>query len=252
MKKKNVQIGIVCALPEEFEQLSKQIQGKTEGNENGFEYIIGTKDDKSVVLVKSRIGATRSSIATTWLIENYNPAVLLFSGIAGALDSELKIGDVVVGKIAFQAEEKTHQFFAEYWPPEPIEKPASSDLIAIAENVAPKFTWQTQVTTLVSSEYFPAPPDFEELFKQKAAVAIDMESAAFYKTCKFYEKLCLAIRSISNSVTSSLTKEGIAKAAENATVMTLQIITEIPQKLITEQHKKENEPQLKNLSITSI
>ncbi|WP_267256349.1 phosphorylase family protein [Coxiella endosymbiont of Ornithodoros maritimus] len=41
------------------------------------------------------------------------------------------------------------------------------------------------------------------MFKDKAADAIDMETAGFYQTCKDFNVACLCIRSFNNPVTNA-------------------------------------------------
>ncbi len=49
-----------------------------------------------IVLAESGVGMTNASMTTQKLIDMYNPKGLIFSGIAGAIDSSVHIGDIVI------------------------------------------------------------------------------------------------------------------------------------------------------------
>jgi adenosylhomocysteine nucleosidase len=51
---------------------------------------------QEVVLVLSRVGKVSASITTLLLIERFGVTHLVFTGVAGAIDPRLRIGDVVV------------------------------------------------------------------------------------------------------------------------------------------------------------
>ena len=57
---------------------------------------VGTLAGKSIVLAESGIGMTNAAMTTQKLIDTYHPIRVLFTGIAGAVDSTVHIGDIVV------------------------------------------------------------------------------------------------------------------------------------------------------------
>lgn len=57
---------------------------------------IGTLSGKKIVLAKSGIGMTNAAMAAQKMIDNYDPKAVIFSGIAGAIDTSVHIGDIVV------------------------------------------------------------------------------------------------------------------------------------------------------------
>ncbi|MEI8332845.1 MAG: 5'-methylthioadenosine/adenosylhomocysteine nucleosidase [Chloroflexota bacterium] len=90
-------IGILCALPEELRLYRDEIDRAASALHGGMEVVQGTLDGRRVVLVESGMGKVNSASAATVLIEHYGCDRLLLSGVAGALDPALSIGDVVVG-----------------------------------------------------------------------------------------------------------------------------------------------------------
>jgi adenosylhomocysteine nucleosidase len=90
-------IGILCALPEELRLYRGEIGRAVSRRHGGMEVVQGTLDGRRVVLVESGIGKVNAASAATILLEHYGCDRLLLSGVAGALDPALSIGDVVVG-----------------------------------------------------------------------------------------------------------------------------------------------------------
>ncbi len=59
---------------------------------------VGRLNQKAVVLVFSGWGKVASASTATMLIERYQISELIFTGVAGAIASQLEIGDIVIGK----------------------------------------------------------------------------------------------------------------------------------------------------------
>ena len=58
----------------------------------------GTWAGQEVVLVLSRVGKVSASITTLLLVERFGVTHIVFTGVAGAIDPSLRIGDVVVAE----------------------------------------------------------------------------------------------------------------------------------------------------------
>jgi adenosylhomocysteine nucleosidase len=56
----------------------------------------GSAGGRDVILAESGIGMTNAAMTTQRLIDQYHPAVVIFTGIAGAVDSAVQIGDIVI------------------------------------------------------------------------------------------------------------------------------------------------------------
>lgn len=256
MKNKyNVDISIICAVKEEFDHLIKNLKIQNILNMHGFEYALGNYSEKKILILKTGIGVIKAAIATTFFLQLFDPSLLLFTGIAGALDSKLNIGDVVVGTLFFQAEEMTHNLFANNWQPELIDIPASQSLLEIVKNMDIPFDFKIVFGPIVSSEIYPAPPGFKDLFNEKKALAIDMESAAFAKVCQMFNKPFLVIRGISNLVVSTddgeIDKKAIDIAARKSSLLVLSAIKNISnnftQKLIDSNQRKSTQEKIDQL-----
>ena len=89
--------GIICAMPEEFGVLEKEIEGKSSQNLFDREFMSGKIGETDVVAVVSRIGKVAAAVTTALLIDRVKVDCVVFCGIAGGLGDNIKIGAIVVG-----------------------------------------------------------------------------------------------------------------------------------------------------------
>lgn len=90
------------AMPEEIDLLLPQLKNKTTRFVGQREFTSGILADKEVVIVFSRMGKVAASSTATTLINVFNCRMILFTGVAGALNKELNIGDIIVGSTLVQ------------------------------------------------------------------------------------------------------------------------------------------------------
>jgi adenosylhomocysteine nucleosidase len=95
-------IGIMSAMPEEIEAVVKTMTTHQTQVKGMRTYHLGELFGKEIVLVFSRWGKVAAATTATQMIEDFNLSEILFTGVAGALDENLEIGDMVIGKRMFQ------------------------------------------------------------------------------------------------------------------------------------------------------
>lgn len=86
----------MAAMPEEIEGVVKLVENPEIKTIGGRDYISGTINDKNVIVVFSRWGKVAAASTVTTLIDVFNVNQILFTGIAGGIHTDLKVGDVVV------------------------------------------------------------------------------------------------------------------------------------------------------------
>ncbi|WP_281238030.1 5'-methylthioadenosine/adenosylhomocysteine nucleosidase [Flavobacterium praedii] len=95
-------IGILGAMPEEINGVVGLLNNKKEVVKGMRTYYTGTINKIEVVVVFSRWGKVASATTVTHLIVEFDITHLIFTGVAGAIDNKLNIGDVVIANSLVQ------------------------------------------------------------------------------------------------------------------------------------------------------
>ena len=138
-------IAVLSAMTLEIETLGQQLTDKTEMTVQGIRFTSGSLKERRIVLAHSGMGKVNAAMAATLLVEQFQPTHILFTGIAGGLNPDLRPGDVVIGaKTAyhdygewtlegFRVGPTVDPFTGK---PNPLFFPADADLLAVAEKAA--------------------------------------------------------------------------------------------------------------------
>lgn len=101
MKKYDV-IGIIGAMEEEVSQLKDCLEKVNVTRTAGMDFYEGRLADKEVVVVRSGIGKVNAAICAQILADRFQVSVIINTGIAGSLNADINIGDIVLSKEALQ------------------------------------------------------------------------------------------------------------------------------------------------------
>lgn len=94
--------GIIGAMHEEILLLKKDIQQLKTEQFGSREFHSGTIDGKEVVMALSGWGKVAAASTATTLINHYQVDQLVFIGLAGSIQAQLHIGDIVVANQLIQ------------------------------------------------------------------------------------------------------------------------------------------------------
>lgn len=95
-------IGIIGALEEEIIFLKENIDEMRENRHASMNFYIGLINGCNVVVASSGIGKVNAAICMQILNDCYNVGVVINIGIAGSLNSDINIGDIVLSVDAVQ------------------------------------------------------------------------------------------------------------------------------------------------------
>jgi len=95
-------IGIICAMQLEAELLKGAMQDMKEETISGVTYSSGTIGGTDCVVAVCGIGKVFAALCAQTMILRYQPDAVVNSGVAGALDPSLRIGDIVVAESVCQ------------------------------------------------------------------------------------------------------------------------------------------------------
>ncbi|MDQ7043467.1 MAG: 5'-methylthioadenosine/adenosylhomocysteine nucleosidase, partial [Sulfurimonas sp.] len=89
-------IAIMGAMPEEVAPILQKLGEYKTTEYAGNKYYEATYKGVELVVAYSKIGKVFSTLTATTMIEHFSCDTLLFSGVAGAINPNLKIGDLIV------------------------------------------------------------------------------------------------------------------------------------------------------------
>lgn len=107
-------IGIISAMHDELAELLDILQDKKTIILGNREYYTGNITNQKVVIVFSKWGKVAAAITTTQLISSFKPIKIIFSGVAGAINSKLNIGDIVYGTSLIQHDMNASPLFPKF------------------------------------------------------------------------------------------------------------------------------------------
>jgi len=93
---------VLGALDGEIEQLVQALSDRKTETRHRQRVHTGSIAGRQVVLAKSGVGKVYSAAVAQHLIDLYEPAQLIFTGVAGALNPDYAIGDLVVARDCMQ------------------------------------------------------------------------------------------------------------------------------------------------------
>lgn len=95
-------IGIMGAMPEEVAHLVANLTEHKQETAGKRTYHFGNLYGIPVVVVFSRWGKVAAAATATHLLLKYKVNEIIFTGVAGAVNPELRVGDVVIGNLLYQ------------------------------------------------------------------------------------------------------------------------------------------------------
>lgn len=103
-------LGIIGAMDEEVSKLKSMLSDTKVTKKAGMEFCEGTLYGKNVVVVKSGIGKVNAAICAQILADIFKAEAIINTGIAGSLNDEINIGDIVLSRDALQHDMDTSAF----------------------------------------------------------------------------------------------------------------------------------------------
>src|SRR5689334_16234345 len=95
-------LGLISALHQEQAGLIETMEGRETTVRGMREYVVGKLWGIDTVCVLSRIGKVAAAATVATLIEHFGVSHIAFTGVAGAVDREIQIGDIVIADALVQ------------------------------------------------------------------------------------------------------------------------------------------------------
>jgi adenosylhomocysteine nucleosidase len=201
-------IGIIGAMNEEIELYREGMKQVKEQTRAGNTYFIGNLHGKDVVLCKSGVGKVNASICTQILIDDFAVDQVIFTGVAGGVDPNLEIGDIVISKDCMQHDMDVTAlgFKRGEIPFSPVSIfEADKKLIQIAEQSGTAIE-EVQIVTgrVLSGDQFIADKEkVQIMYNELQGSCVEMEGAAVAQVCHLNQVPFVVIRSLSDKADGS-------------------------------------------------
>jgi adenosylhomocysteine nucleosidase len=95
-------LGIIGAMDEEVSKLKEVMEDVTISSKADMDFYKGKLSGKEVVVVRSGIGKVNAGICTQILVDDFKIDAVINTGIAGSLNANIDIGDIVLSTDALQ------------------------------------------------------------------------------------------------------------------------------------------------------
>jgi len=217
-------VGIMGAMPQEISGIVNLLTDKEEYQFGMRTYYVGKLNDTKAVVVFSRWGKVAAATTASTLILKFNVSEIIFTGVAGAINPELNVGDIVIGKRLIQHDLDARPLMEEFEIPLlgikyidiqtkqlEVATKAVNNLInsgtlfsAITEPELQQFGIvkpKVVVGDMASGDkFFASTTEKEELLKKLPdTLCVEMEGAAVAQVCYEYDIPFTIIRTISDT-----------------------------------------------------
>jgi adenosylhomocysteine nucleosidase len=214
-------LAIMAALPQELGDLLTQMRASGDVRTVTLgkrDYHIGEVAGMPLVATLARIGKVAASATASALIHVFHADAIVFTGVAGGVHADVKVGDIVIGDALMQHDLDASPLFPRYEVPLLARSrfdadPVLSDALAQAahafiahegESLAARFGMalpRVHRGLIVSGDRFVASNESVRALRDALpdALAVEMEGAALAQVCFEHDIACAVVRTISDT-----------------------------------------------------
>jgi adenosylhomocysteine nucleosidase len=219
-------IGIISPTYMELQPFLKVLEDVKEYQSGMTKMYSGTYKGLEIACVRSGMGKVNAAVATQKLIDTFKMDFLILSGVAGAIDPSLRIGDVVINdKVAYHDVDNQMVLIDSY--PKMKDQWFYSDkkLLKIFDTVITEikdkedFKYEVLTGLGVTGEQFITEDGRDDIIERFHPMSVDMETGAIAHVAYINEVSFASIRSITDTPFDSgfgTFLENVEVASENA------------------------------------
>ena len=206
-------IGIIGAMDEEVARLKEEMKIEEVIEYASMQFCKGELCGKNVVVVRSGIGKVNAAICAQILADKFDVDVLINTGIAGSLDADIDIGDMVISTDLVEHDMDATIFgdpLGQVPRMDTFSFPADETLVekAVAANQEANPDIHTFTGRIVSGDQFVSSSSVKEkLVEHFQAKCTEMEGAAIAHAAYLNRISCVIIRAISDKADNSATMD---------------------------------------------
>jgi len=195
-------IAIMGAMPEEIAPILKMVGIYTTVEYAGNSYYQAEYKGALLFIAYSKIGKVFSTLTSATLIEHFGCELLLFSGVAGAINPSLKIGDLIVASKLSQHDLDITAFGHPmgYVPGGSVFVEANRELIALSKEVARELKKEIQEGIIATGDQFVHDAVVKDKIANNfGADALEMEGGSVAVVCHALGVPFFVLRAISDT-----------------------------------------------------
>ena len=206
-------IGIIGAMDEEVEQIVAVMDIEREETKAQMTFKAGKLAGKDVVIVRSGIGKVNAGICAQILVDRFGVDTLINTGIAGSLDAQIDIGDMVISTDALHHDMDATIFgdpAGQIPRMDTLSFPADEKLVkkAVAANEKANPDIHTFTGRVVSGDQFISDKDVKERISSLFhPMCVEMEGAGIAQAAYLNKVSFVLIGSISDNAENSATMD---------------------------------------------
>lgn len=229
-------VAVIGALNEEVSLIAQSLSNSSHNEESkraSLDVIQGTLtthtgEEVQVIATVGGMGTVNAAATTQYLIDNYHPNAVIFSGIAGNLNPSLHINDVVLGG-TLRYIDSDMRLIAQFAPKQQ-EFHSDPALLAVADKVLSQMGIKHIIGIIASGNYFVDTAEkIQQVSRVTGADAVEMEGAAVCHVAARNHIPALVIRALSDNADTeyeSFKDFDISQFADTAAQQVIRIITE--------------------------
>ena len=201
-------IGLIGAMAEEIQRIDERMEDTSASVIAGIRFLEGRFCGKKVVLCKSGVGKVNAAACTQILIDRFGIDAVIFTGVAGALDPTLNIGDIVISSDCQQHDMDASPLgFARGIIPFADRSvfPADERLVKLAAEAGESAAeGRVLIGRVLSGDQFIADRELvRKLHSEMGGACIEMEGSAVAQVCAMNGLPYVVIRSMSDKADGS-------------------------------------------------
>lgn len=227
-----MRIGIIGPSEDEIMPFIEQMENKKIESIAMLKFYSGNFKNVDIVALYCGVCKVNAAIATQILIDKFNVSNIILTGVAGAIDSRLNIGDTVIStEVAYH--DVSDGILTEYHPwMDSIYFKCDSSLLTLSRRVLVEniFPQKIYFGKIVTGEAFISKNGRREIIEKYNPLCVDMETASIAHVCYANNTPFIAIRSITDTESECGTDifetncESVAKNSINVLVKILMSI----------------------------
>ena len=226
-------LAIMGAMEEEIKPLLSHFTDIKEIKYANNTYYECKLNDLNIVIAYSKIGKVFSTLTASTMIQKFNCDTLLFSGVAGGINPDLKIGDLIVANKLSQHDLDITAFGHPHGsvPGGDIFVNTNKELNKIALEVAKENNIKIIEGTIATGVQFVCDEQRKQFIESTFnADALEMEGASVAIVCDALNVPCLILRAISDTADMDAGfnfEEFLDTSAKNSAKFLMKIINKI-------------------------